>query len=133
MYIFDIIKKTNQTSFKLNINKKNIKHKRNYKFTINAIGNHNILNGAASIIASKIVGVKNHSKNNALKNFIGVMPMAGEGLRFKKYGHILPKPLIKINNTPMFLKATNSFPKNLKWIFISNNVIKNSYKIKKIL
>ena len=72
VYIFDIIKKTNQTSFKLNINKKNIKHKRNYKFTINAIGNHNILNGTASIIASKIVGVKNHSINNALKNYIGV-------------------------------------------------------------
>ena len=72
-------------------------------------------------------------QNKNLKNFIGVMPMAGEGLRFKKYGHILPKPLIKINNTPMFLKATNSFPKNLKWIFISNNVIKNSYKIIKNL
>ena len=72
VYIYDVVKKTDQTSFKLNINIKNIKHKKNYKFTINALGNHNILNGAASIIASKIVGVKNHSINNALKNYIGV-------------------------------------------------------------
>ena len=72
-------------------------------------------------------------QNKNIKNFIGIMPMAGEGLRFKKYGYILPKPLIKINNTPMFLKATNSFPKNLRWIFISNNLIKSNYKIIKNL
>ena len=51
-------------------------------------------------------------QNKNLKNYIGIMPMAGEGQRFKKHGYLLPKPLIKINNTPMFLKATKSFPKN---------------------
>ena len=71
-------------------------------------------------------------QNKNLKNFIGIMPMAGEGLRFKKYGYVLPKPLIKINNTPMFLKAIKSFPKDLRWVFISNNTIDN-YKIIKYL
>ena len=64
-------------------------------------------------------------QNKNLKNYIGIMPMAGEGQRFKKHGYLLPKPLIKINNTPMFLKATKSFPKNLRWVFISNNTIGN--------
>ena len=72
-------------------------------------------------------------QNKDLKNFIGIMPMAGEGLRFKKYGHLLPKPLIKINNTPMFLKASKSFPKDLRWVFISNNKINTNNKIIKNL
>ena len=61
------------------------------------------------------------------------MPMAGEGLRFKKHGYLLPKPFIKINNTPMFLKAAKSFPKDLKWVFVSNNTIDTNNKIIKYL
>ena len=61
------------------------------------------------------------------------MPMAGEGLRFKKYGYLLPKPLIRINNTPMFLKATKSFPRNMRWVFISNNTIEANFEITKYL
>ncbi len=72
VYIYDIIKTKSKTSFKLKINNKNISHSKNYKFTINSIGNHNVLNGAASIIASKIVGVKNSLINKALQNYIGV-------------------------------------------------------------
>ena len=68
-------------------------------------------------------------QNKNLKNFIGIMPMAGEGLRFKKHGYVFPKPLIKINKTPMFLKATKSFPDNLRWIFITNNKISSNYNI----
>ena len=66
---------------------------------------------------------------NLEKNFIGIMPMAGEGLRFKKHGYVLPKPLIKINNTPMFLKAAKSFPKNLGWVFVTNKSIATNYNI----
>ena len=68
-------------------------------------------------------------QNKNLKNFIGIMPMAGEGLRFKKHGHVFPKPLIKINNIPMFLKATKSFPNNLRWVFVTNNKIRSNYNI----
>ena len=56
--IFDIIQNKLKTSFKLKINNKII-HSSNYKFTINAIGNHNILNATASIIAAKLNGIKN--------------------------------------------------------------------------
>ena len=69
--IFDIIQNKLKTSFKLKINNKII-HSSNYKFTINAIGNHNILNAAASIVAAKLNGVKNKDINNALTNYVGV-------------------------------------------------------------
>ena len=56
--------------------------------------------------------------------------MAGEGNRFKSYGYTTPKPLIKVKNKPMFLKAIKSFPKDLKWIFIANKKIDIKNKIK---
>ena len=60
-------------------------------------------------------------KKTYLDNIIAIMPMAGRGQRFKNYGYEIPKPLIKVGKKPMFAKATESFPKNLKWIFISQN------------
>ncbi len=69
--IFDIIQNKLKTSFKLKINNKII-HSSDYKFTINAIGNHNILNATASIIAAKLNGIKNKDINNALTNYVGV-------------------------------------------------------------
>jgi len=69
--IYDIIQNKLKTSFKLKINNKII-HPSNYKFTINAIGNHNILNATASIIAAKLNGIKNKDINNALINYVGV-------------------------------------------------------------
>ncbi len=69
--IFDIIQNKLRTSFKLKINNKII-HSSNYKFNINAIGNHNILNATASIIAAKLIGIKNKDINNALTNYVGV-------------------------------------------------------------
>ena len=41
------------------------------------------------------------------------MPMAGEGLRFKSHGYTKPKPLILVNNIPMFINASRTFPKKL--------------------
>ena len=63
-------------------------------------------------------------EKNYINNIIAIMPMAGRGQRFKRYGYEIPKPLIKVGIKPMFAKATESFPKNLKWIFISQKEIK---------
>ena len=49
---------------------------------------------------------------------INLIPMAGEGIRFKIKGFKIPKPLILINGIPMFVKATKSLPKADKYIFI---------------
>ena len=37
--------------------------------------------------------------------------MAGEGERFKKGGHVIPKPLIDVAGTPMVARALRSLPK----------------------
>ena len=39
---------------------------------------------------------------------VNVMPMAGKGERFKKSNYKTQKPLIKINNSPMFVEASNA-------------------------
>lgn len=49
---------------------------------------------------------------------VNLIPMAGTGLRFKKQGYKLPKPLIKINNTPMFVNSVRSLPNCDLLIFI---------------
>jgi UDP-N-acetylmuramate--alanine ligase len=43
-----------------------------YSYKIKAIGLHNVYNGAASIIAGLLAGVKNSYIRNALRNYIGV-------------------------------------------------------------
>ena len=58
-----------------------------------------------------------------MKN-INVIAMAGIGARFLKKNYITPKPLILINNKPMFYYATNSLPKSDENIFICNSKLK---------
>ena len=55
---------------------------------------------------------------------INLIPMAGLGSRFKKESYNVLKPLIQIGNKSMFLKASDSFPKAEKWIFIFRNSLK---------
>ena len=58
-----------------------------------------------------------------MKN-INVIAMAGIGARFLKKNYITPKPLISINNKPMFYYATKSLPKSNENIFICNTKLK---------
>ena len=44
--------------------------------------------------------------------------MAGEGKRFKEAGYVVPKPLIKVDEKPMVVKALQSLPKASKNILI---------------
>ena len=56
------------------------------------------------------------------------MPMAGMGNRFKKEGYKIPKPLLKVDNTEMFLRSSKSFQKNSSWVFIlQKDIYKNKY------
>ena len=72
VYIDNIIYKQNITKFRINIKKKIYKYKGSYNYSIKTIGNHNVLNGCASIITAFLVGVKNQHIKQALKNYIGV-------------------------------------------------------------
>ena len=50
---------------------------------------------------------------------VNIMPMAGEGLRFKKAGYNTPKPLINVNGKPMFIRSAECMPTADLWIFIT--------------
>ena len=50
-----------------------------------------------------------------------LIPMAGEGSRFKLGGYEKPKPLISVNGIPMIEKAIKSLGLNGKFIFIVRN------------
>tara|TARA_Y100001970_G_scaffold294234_1_gene448901 strand:+ start:9470 stop:10855 length:1386 start_codon:yes stop_codon:yes gene_type:complete len=62
----------NVSGFTLNFNKKINYITKPQKYFIKAIGLHNVLNGAASVIAGIQVGVQNEKIKKALKNYIGV-------------------------------------------------------------
>ena len=63
-----------------------------------------------------------------------VMPMAGEGSRFKKEGWKTPKPLIELNGKPLFLHAISSVTApgiELKYSFIVRQDHIDGYHIDK--
>ena len=72
IYIYEIKNLSNKTSFKIKDKNNLINIETKNSFIINSIGNHNVLNAAASIIACSIIGVKRKYINQALTNYIGV-------------------------------------------------------------
>ena len=69
----------------------------------------------------------------SIKKIIAIMPMAGKGERFKKYGYVASKPLISISGEPMFLQSAKTFPKGIKWILIlQKQISKNPFFLKSL-
>lgn len=73
---------------------------------------------------------------------IFIMPMAGDGVRFKDKGYLKPKPLINVGKSLMFIEAAKSFGLNQNWVFITRlnkskkeieNIVKNKTKNSKII
>ena len=49
---------------------------------------------------------------------VNLIPMAGEGQRFKNEGYTTPKPLLDTDGVPMFVRAAKSLPKADLYIFV---------------
>lgn len=64
---------------------------------------------------------------------ITLIPMAGEGSRFKAEGYTTPKPLIEVLGKPMVVQATDSLPASDKKIFICRSFHIAEYGIDKHL
>lgn len=64
---------------------------------------------------------------------INLIPLAGEGKRFKEYGYTVPKPLILIDGLPMVLTACASLPSADGWLFICQKKLIQDYHIDRIL
>ena len=50
-----------------------------------------------------------------------IVPMAGEGKRFKDAGYTMPKPLIEVDGQPMIKKALTTFNVEGKYYFVIRN------------
>src|SRR5690606_33064919 len=72
-------------------------------------------------------------KHPPVKNQINLIPMAGKGSRFRKYGYKISKPLIQIDSLPMVVKACNSFPNAESWIFAVRTEDLRKFPINKTL
>lgn len=64
---------------------------------------------------------------------IALIPMAGEGSRFKAEGYETPKPLIHVLGKPMVIQAAESLPKSDRYIFICRSFHISEYQIDKHL
>lgn len=64
---------------------------------------------------------------------VNLIPMAGEGKRFKDEGYSVSKPFIEINGKPMIVKALECLPKAEKNILIFRKDVISLDKLWKIL
>jgi len=116
-YIDNIFLKNNLTNFRITFNNKKIINKKTSRYySIRAIGDHNVLNGVASILVALLVNVKNEYIKKALKNYIGVkrrfsfLGMINSAYIYDDYAH---HPT-EIKAT---LSAANKLNKNVTVIF----------------
>ena len=113
-YVSKISNDKNCTYFKLKLNKNINGNKKLYEFKINLLGNHNVLNCVASIIASFFVGIKIDIIKKSFSNYKGVKR------RFTFLG--------KINNAKIIDDYAHH-PTEIKATYLS---AKNIYKEKEI-
>ncbi len=64
---------------------------------------------------------------------INLIPMAGEGQRYKNLGYTTPKPFIDVDGMPMVVRACKSLPKADKNIFVCRKNHLNQFPIQNIL
>lgn len=62
-----------------------------------------------------------------------LVPLAGEGSRYKKAGYSTPKPLIEVQGVPMIVAAASTLPEAGSNVFLCRKEHINSYGIDKIL
>ena len=68
-----------------------------------------------------------------MKTKVNIVPMAGEGKRFIDANYLIPKPFIKVNKVPMFIRAAKSLPEADKWIFICREEHIESFNAKNLI
>lgn len=64
-----------------------------------------------------------------------VVPMSGFGERFRRAGHVIPKPLIEIDGKPIVAHVIDMFPGESDFIFICNqeHLSESAYRMEAIL
>ncbi len=58
-------------------------------------------------------------ENGPVLHGVNLIPMAGAGERFRQAGILTPKPLLKVNGSPMFVQAARSLPIAQRYVFVA--------------
>jgi NDP-sugar pyrophosphorylase family protein len=64
---------------------------------------------------------------------VNLIPMAGEGARFREYGYRVAKPLIQIGGLPMVMRTLQSMPEADDWLFVPRFTDIQTHPIEKAL
>jgi dTDP-glucose pyrophosphorylase len=64
---------------------------------------------------------------------INLIPMAGEGQRFKNAAYNIPKPLLMVNGLPMVVRAAKSLPPADRYIFVCQQKHLSFFPIEDVL
>jgi NDP-sugar pyrophosphorylase family protein len=67
------------------------------------------------------------------KNITTILPMAGAGSRFQMVGYKLPKPLLPVHNSPMFIEAVNCLPPSENIVFVCQKSHLDLYPIDELV
>ena len=62
-----------------------------------------------------------------------LVPMAGEGKRFKIEGYVHPKPFIEVSSKPMIIQMVNTLPKANHYVFVCREEHVEEYGLDKLL
>ena len=68
-----------------------------------------------------------------LSNFNILIPMAGEGSRFKIAGYTFPKPMIEVNDKPMIQLVVNNIGFDANYIYVVRKEHYDNYNLKSFL
>lgn len=97
-----------------------------------------IVENPDSVTYEKIIKQTVNSKelNNVklkLSNFNILIPMAGEGSRFKSVGYTFPKPLIEVNEKPMIQVVVDNLGFDANFIYVVRKEHYEKYNLKSFL
>jgi len=96
-----------------------------------------VVENPESITYEKIIKetMSNNSKTNKLKlsNFNILIPMAGEGSRFKQAGYTFPKPMIEINGKPMIQVIVDNIGFDANFIYVVRKDHYDNFNLKNFL
>jgi len=84
-------------------------------------------------IIQQTMNNNNITKKLKLSNFNILIPMAGEGSRFKKAGYTFPKPMIEVNGKPMIQLIVDNIGFEANYIYVVRKEHYDNYNLKNFL
>lgn len=75
----------------------------------------------------------NSTQKLKLSNFNILIPMAGEGSRFKNAGYTFPKPMIEVNGKPMIQLIVDNLGFDANYIYVVRKEHYDNYNLKNFL